>query len=931
MRTLRSVVGMIQDLRYLLVVLVVGAVALTFVASALMQDRDLNDLASQDRTAAFWQEVSKDETRAIDRPVEIDAKDFRSFTLDSEAIRAKLANAPMEFTSDALEGTFILSLPAPDKGFQRFAVQESPIMEQGLADQHPDIKTYSGKGIDDPTVLIRFDQTPLGFHASIRGSSGSWYIDPRFHLDQSVYVSYFGRELVNRHGPLIENDLIESVETDRLGRTSELGAADLSVGNQLRIYRLALLSDPGYANYFGGAANVTAAKVTLINRVTQIYEYDLSMRLVLIANNNLLNLDTAAQFSGANGPCGGTACFPSASVSCTGSTLTRTRQVIGLLVGASSFDIGHIGVGAGGGGVASLGVVGRDAKAQGCTGLPTPVGDLFAVDYVAHEMGHQFAGNHTFNGTVSSCSGGNRSAANSVEPGSGSSIMAYAGICGADDSQPHSDPYFSQRSFDEMITYTNGAETNINEVQMAALTNYTVDGRSFQLQYNGNNSAAIIRGTNFDGSSIKAAIEAISGWPAGGSVTITTVSDTAFTITFGGTLAGVNANQLSLVNCTGGCSGYVNEIAKGGITTRGGSTITATGNSIPTVSAPVSFTIPLRTPFSLTASGADVDGDTLTYLWEQNDRGAASGTALFTNGKTNGPLFRQFGIAANVSAADALLYNSPGQNLVATSPTRVFPDLNQILANQTNAVTGSCPANDVICFSEYLPTVSYVGFAGVNATPLSLNFRVTVRDGRGGVNSANTSLLIDNTAGPLLVTSQGTAVNYAAHSTQTVTWDVNNTATASLAPNVRITLSTDGGNTFPYVLAASTPNDGSQSITTPNVGTTTARIKVEAVGNIFFDINSTNFTISSPTAAGVSVAGRVLTTDGFGLRNATVTITDSEGVERRALTSSFGYFNFEDIPAGATYIISVTSKRHQFAPQAVTVTDNIADLNITAL
>ena len=247
---------------------------------------------------------------------------------------------------------------------------------------------------------------------------------------------------------------------------------------------------------------------------------------------------------------------------CASATLTRNRIVIGLVVGASNFDIGHIALGVNGGGVASLGVVGGNNKAQGCTGVPTPVGDFFAVDYVAHEMGHQFAGNHTFNGTISNCSGGNRNAGTSVEPGSGSSVMAYAGICQTDNLQPHSDPYWSQRSFDEIVTYTSGADTNISEVQMGALTNFTTNGQSFQLRYNGNDSVPIIRGTNYTTAGVKAAIEAIAGWPAGATATISTLGDTAFTITFGGTLANTNVSELQLVNCTGGCTGFVGEIAK---------------------------------------------------------------------------------------------------------------------------------------------------------------------------------------------------------------------------------------------------------------------------------------------------------------------------------------------------------------------------------
>ena len=108
------------------------------------------------------------------------------------------------------------------------------------------------------------------------------------------------------------------------------------------------------------------------------------------------------------------------------SNLARNRTVIGQLIGASNYDIGHLALGQPGGGVANLGVVGRSAKAQGCTGIPTPTGDFYAIDYVAHEMGHQFSGNHPFNGNQLNCSGGNRSAATSVEPGTGVGCAGFS-------------------------------------------------------------------------------------------------------------------------------------------------------------------------------------------------------------------------------------------------------------------------------------------------------------------------------------------------------------------------------------------------------------------------------------------------------------------------------------------------------------------------
>lgn len=930
------------------------------------------------RAAPFWQDVTiAPSATARGKTPALKLRRLRTATLDLAGIMSAAANAPLARGESTLSGGQVISLPHPDGGYQRFALHEAPIMEPGLAAKHPGIKTYKGVGIDDPKATLRMDITPLGLHASVRSANGSWYVDPYYERDTSVYAAYERADLENRHGPLIEGPLDEAslspsrsfykegepVEVRGAGFTPgaavELtvradgdqsvlhsvnatadkngvvnitlpaglvrsGAFDVSasdgrrigsapitvldaessvnaaVGTTLRTYRLALVTDPSYANYFG-AANVTAAKVTLINRVTQIYEDETSISLVLIDATDALNLNTQAEMTGADGPCGGAACYTTAQAStCSSSLLQRNRIVTGLLAGAGNFDVGHIALGLDGGGIASLGVVGGNAKAQGCTGLPTPVGDFFAVDYVAHELGHQFAGNHTFNGTVGSCSGGNRSPANSVEPGSGSSIMAYAGICGSDNLQSHSDPYWSQRSFDEIVAYTSGAETLINEVQVAALSGFATNGQGFRLRYNGALSAPIVRGENYSTAGVRSAIESIAGWPAGAIASVTALTDTGFTVTFGGTLGFTNVANLELVECSGGCNGYVGEIAVGGATNRRGS-VSSTGNAAPVVSAPTSYTIPVRTPFALTGSASDADDEALTYMWEQNDRGAASGTSLISNVKTNGPLFRQFSTRAIVSNSDTLQYDSPGQNHVTGNPTRVFPDMAQILANNTNAATGACPtvsgtptAAQVECFSEFLPTAAYVGFAGVNASPASLNFKLTARDGRGGVNSASTTLVLAPGAGPFLVTAPNSAVTLASGVAQTVTWSVANTNAAPVSTaNVKITLSADGGATWPYVLAESVPNNGSASVTLPAIATTQARIKIEAVGNVFFDVSDTDFTLR--LAGDVNADGAVNCADIALVRAAFGKRTGQAGFDPRADVTGDGVVDIRDL------------------------------------
>ncbi len=424
--------------------------------------------------------------------------------------------------------------------------------------------------------------------------------------------------------------------------------------------------------------------------------------------------------------------------------------------------------------------------------------------------------------------------------------MAYAGICADDNLQSNSDPHWSQRSHQQVSNYVISTFPNINEVQTVSLRNFDTNGDSFRLTFAGNTSGAITRGTNYNAAGITTALNAIL--PAGAAPAVVgfggagAPDDTGFQVTFAGSQAGTNVAQLGLANQTG-MTGFVGETDKGGPIDNSGNQVIATGNGAPTVTTPGPFTIPYRTPFRLNGSATDPDGDTLTYTWEQNDASTAR-IDLQNPNKTAGPLFRQFGTALDSSVYNGQTYNSPGENHPTTDSSRTFPDMVQLLANNTNADTGDCPAGStaarVDCYSEFLPRAGYAG---------PMNFRLTARDnnpGGGGVNSADTTVNLAPGTGPFRVTSPDTALTWVAGTSRTVTWDVAGSAAAPInTANVDIVVSTDGGASFPTVLAANTPNDGSQAITVPDVNTTTARVMVRAVGNIFFDVSNADFTIDN--------------------------------------------------------------------------------------
>ncbi|WP_288004180.1 reprolysin-like metallopeptidase [Thermonema sp.] len=385
--------------------------------------------------SAYWQAV---QARDVQLPSSAQRvlfpEEYALFRLNASLFMNEMQKAPQEAARTASKGV-VMELPLPDGSVQRFRVYESPVMAPALAAKYPAIKTYVAQGIDDPTATARLGWTPTkGFHAIIRSKEGTVYIDPYAKGQKEYYMSYFRSKLLITKNFFCEVDgAVKATQESVLAR-----AAQLVEGNELRVYRLALAATGEYTQYHGGTvAAALDAMVTTINRVNEIYEQDLAVRLVLIDNTDLLIYTdpTTDPYSNNDGY----------------AMLSENQSNVDAVIGSANYDIGHV-FSTGGGGIAGLGVIcSSGQKARGVTGSTAPEGDAFDVDYVCHEIGHQFGANHTFNAEVGACAG-NKAPSAAFEPWSGSTIMAYAGICAPFNLQNHSDPYFHIHSIQEIQT-----------------------------------------------------------------------------------------------------------------------------------------------------------------------------------------------------------------------------------------------------------------------------------------------------------------------------------------------------------------------------------------------------------------------------------------------------------------------------------------------
>ncbi|WP_347219185.1 reprolysin-like metallopeptidase [Chryseobacterium sp.] len=629
--------------------------------------------------------------------------DPKVFHLDINGLKSALARTPKRATE---KSSVIISLPNSSGKMERFTVTENSNFDAELAAKYPDIRSYIGKGLEDKSSTVYFSISPLGLSSmEIYGDKSAVFIEP-YSKDLSTYAVYKRSDRKNDLNSF-ECKVLESAQKGTSNGVTAKNADDAV----LRTFRLALSCTGEYANYFGGTkADALAAMNNTLTRVNGIFENDFAARMVLIPNNDDIIYTNANTdpFS------------PSINMN---EWNFQLMNDLSSKIGNANFDIGHLfGATGGGGNAGCIGCLCSDDMStytyQGTTypenykgsgytspsnGIPS--GDTFDIDFVAHEMGHQFGGNHTFSYT-------SQVGLQPVEPGSGSTIMGYAGITNYD-VQKNSNPFFHALSIEQI---TNNIKTKTCSVN------------------------------------------------------------------------------------------------------------TPTGNTIPTANAGADYTIPKSTPFVLTGSGTDADGDSLTYIWEQMDKGTSSQTgsnSASTPTKTAGPTFRSW-------VPDA-------------SPVRYFPKMESILTGATETMGKAIRV-------EALSSVSR-----------DLNFRFTVRDNRlggAGNNSDDAKITVNALAGPFLITSQNNAISYVGGSSQKVTWDVAGTTANNInAANVDILWSADNGETWTTLLAG-TPNDGSEEVVIPNIATHTGRIMVKGSNHIFFDVNNANISVTTSELSTAETQGK---------------------------------------------------------------------------
>jgi subtilisin-like proprotein convertase family protein len=617
---------------------------------------------------------------------------FDTYQVPYESLKTALAAAPQEFTTDFKSNKCIVNVPIGSGATDDFAIWEIAMLDDAGRQQFPEIHTYAGRSTTNPLRTVRLSITVRGFRAMVmQPDYEASFVEP-YAWGQTTYYLAYNRADAADNGLQHLRATVKQDGSVAFGERPELFAPEAEYRGQeldplkLKVYRLCVGGNGEYGQDHGTTKQeVFAATTEYANQISAIYERDIALRLQLIgASFNVSFVDPLTD------PYTGTT---------VNALLEQNSDILNTYCNFNSHDVGHVLTryfqGDPAAGVGALGVVCGVSKASGCSsGQGTGDYGPGFLQVFGQELGHQLSGGHTWN----RCNGGGgRDGITAFEPGSGSTIMSYAGACGDDNVQTFADLYFNTGSIVQIKTY-------------------------YQF--------------------------------------------------------------------FGVCGSYIQ-----------------TNNHDPEVvlNYPDNFTIPISTPFELKGSATDMDGDALSYCWEEIDAGPET------------PL--------GAPAGNAAIFRTISPQSVSN---RYFPRLSVVINNGSN-------------ITEQLPTYSR-----------DLTFRLTVRDNvpnGGGLGAADVAFKAYDGAGPFTVSSPNTNTNvWLVGEYVNVTWNVANT---NLAPvncqKVNIRLSTDGGQTYPVTLASGVPNDGSQYVLVPPLEGTTNRVRVDAADNVFYDISNSNFKIQQPT------------------------------------------------------------------------------------
>lgn len=382
--------------------------------------------------------------RLISAPAEADSRlqHYRQLKLDENQFRATLnALGDSSLAARGMDAQNSVVLPLPDGSFTTVTLEATQTLAPEIAAQYPDIQTWKVTSSDGKVVDGVLDFTALGFHAMLELANGDTvFIDPQNQDNERIYTSFSKRANAETFRGDWDCATPDHHTTSLAARTS---LAERLVPTQptqyLHTYRLAVAATGEYTAKNGGTADSAfQAIVTSINRVNQIYQRDLAIRLQLVSDQRLVYTHADADpFDNNN----------------LNLLMKQNQTTMDNVIGTSHYDIGHV-FGTTTGGRSQVGSVCSDgSKAQGVSGLANPQGETFDINYVAHEIAHQFGAEHTFNSATASCGGNNRHADHAFEPGSGSTIMSYAGICGGDNLQTEADAMFHSASIADVRNY----------------------------------------------------------------------------------------------------------------------------------------------------------------------------------------------------------------------------------------------------------------------------------------------------------------------------------------------------------------------------------------------------------------------------------------------------------------------------------------------